>query len=63
MLEQSLNPHQYRVIMSSDLNVPNYDWVNGVPLPNSHYYNKMKRNSIQTATCFLGHDQRNGCRK
>jgi hypothetical protein len=45
--------------MLGHFNAPNYDWINGTPLPNSYYYIKMKRNSIHTATSFLGLDQRN----
>jgi hypothetical protein len=45
--------------MLGDINVPNYDWINGVPLPNSYYYNKMKGNSVHMATCFLRLNQRN----
>jgi hypothetical protein len=45
--------------MLGDFNVPNYDWINGAPVSNSYYYNKIKENSIHTPTCFLGLDQRN----
>jgi hypothetical protein len=58
-LEQNLNAHQYRVIMFRDFNVPNYNWTNGEPLPNSYYYNEIKVNSIHTTTCFLGLEQCN----
>jgi hypothetical protein len=44
--------------MFGNFNVPNCDWVNGAPLPDSYYYNKIQGNSIDTATCFLGLDQR-----
>jgi hypothetical protein len=40
--------------MLSDFNVPNYDWINGTPLPNCYYYNK-----IHMAICFRRLDQRN----
>jgi hypothetical protein len=40
-LEQHLNAHQYRSIMLGDFNARNNDWVNGAPLPNSYYYNKI----------------------
>jgi hypothetical protein len=33
--------------------------INGVPLPNSHYYNKIKENSIHASTCFFGLHQHN----
>jgi hypothetical protein len=42
--------------MLGDINAPNYDLINGRPLPNSYDYNKIKGNSIRTATCFLGPD-------
>jgi hypothetical protein len=29
---------QYRLIMLRDFNVLNYDWINGVPLPNFYDY-------------------------
>jgi endonuclease/exonuclease/phosphatase family metal-dependent hydrolase len=34
-LEQNLKTHQYPVIMLGDFNVPNYDRINGAPIPNS----------------------------
>jgi hypothetical protein len=33
--------------------------INGAPLRNSYYYNKIKGKSIHTAICFLGLDQYN----
>jgi hypothetical protein len=45
--------------MLGEFNLPNYDWINSTPLPNSYYYNKIKGNSIHTATCFLDLDPHN----
>jgi hypothetical protein len=45
--------------MLGDFNVFNDVWINGEPLPNSHYCNKIKGNLIHTAACFLGLDQSN----
>jgi exonuclease III len=53
-LEQNLKAHEYRVIMVGDFNIPNYDRINGAPLPDSRYYNTIKGNSIHTSTCFFG---------
>jgi hypothetical protein len=58
-LEQNLNAHQCRLIMLSNFNVLNDVWINGVPLPNSYYCNKIEGNAIHTATYFLCLDQRN----
>jgi hypothetical protein len=57
--EQNLNAYKYHVIMLGDFNIPNYGWINGVPHPNFYFFNKMKGNSIHTATRFLGPDQYN----
>jgi hypothetical protein len=53
-LERNLNAYQYRVIILGDFNTPHDEWINGTPLSNSYYYNKIKENLIQTATCLLG---------
>jgi hypothetical protein len=45
--------------MLGNFNVSNYDWINSVPFPYSYHYNKIKGNSVHTATCFLVLDQRN----
>jgi hypothetical protein len=60
-LERNLNAYQYRVIILSDFNTQNYDWINGAPFPNSYYNNKIKGNLIHTATCLLGLEQYNNC--
>jgi hypothetical protein len=53
-LEQNLNTHQYQVIMLGDFNVPNYNWTNSGPLPNSYYFDKIKGNSIHTISVLVG---------
>jgi hypothetical protein len=58
-LEQNLNARQHRVIMLDAFNAPNYDSINGAPLPNIYYCNKIKENSIHVAICFLGLEQLN----
>jgi hypothetical protein len=40
-----------------DYNVPNYNWSYGSPLPDAHYYSKMKGNLFLAAICFLGLNQ------
>jgi hypothetical protein len=42
LLEQNLNTHQYRVIILGEFNVRKYDWLNGTPLSDCYYYNKLK---------------------
>jgi hypothetical protein len=59
LLEQNLNAHQYRVIILSDFNVHNYNWLNGTPLSNCYFYNKTKGNFIYSTSCFLGLNQHN----
>jgi hypothetical protein len=52
-LEVNLNSHLYRVVMLGGFNVPNFDWLNGTSFSNSYYSNKIKGNSLYTASCFL----------
>jgi hypothetical protein len=59
LLEQNLNTHQYRVIVLGDFYVPKFDWLNGTPLSNCYYYNKVKGNLIYATSCFLGLNQHN----
>jgi hypothetical protein len=60
-LEVNLNSHLYRVVMLGYINTPNFDWLNGISLSNSYYYNKIKGNSLYTTSCFLGLNQHNNC--
>jgi hypothetical protein len=53
-LEQDVNTQQYQVILTQDFNVPNYNWFNGTPLPDTHNYSKIKGNLFHVTTCFLG---------
>lgn len=36
--------------MLGDFSVPTYDWINGTPLSDTYYYNKIKGNSITEHT-------------
>jgi hypothetical protein len=58
-LETKLDTQNFRVVLLGDFNVPGYDWVNGFPQANSHYYIKIRGGIIQNATCYLGLKQRN----
>jgi hypothetical protein len=40
-------------------NVPKYDCLNGTPLSNCYYYNKIKGNLIDATSCFLSLNQHN----
>jgi hypothetical protein len=42
-----------------DINVPNYDSINGTPLANPYEYSKIKGDSFHGATCSPGLDQHN----
>jgi hypothetical protein len=53
-LETELDTQHFRVVLLGDFNVPDYDWVNGFPQANSHYFNKIRGGIIQNATCYLG---------
>jgi hypothetical protein len=41
-LEIKLNPQIFRVVLLGDFNVPDYDWINGFPQANSHYYTEIR---------------------
>jgi hypothetical protein len=58
-LEIKLNPQNVRVVLLSDLNVPGFDWANGFPQANSHYYTKIRGDTVQSAACYLGLSQYN----
>jgi hypothetical protein len=53
-LENILNPHGFHIALLRDLNVPGYDWVNGFPQVNSHYYTKNRFDIICKAACYFG---------
>jgi hypothetical protein len=59
LLEQNSNTHQYLVIILDDFNVPKYGWLNGTPLSNCYYYDKIKGNLIYATSCFLDLNQPN----
>jgi hypothetical protein len=42
-----------------DFNVPGFDWANGFPQANSHYYTKIRGDVVHSATCYLGLSQYN----
>jgi hypothetical protein len=57
LLENKLDTNNFRVILLGDFNAPGFNWGRGLPLPNSHYYSKLKGDAIYTSTCFLGFRQ------
>jgi hypothetical protein len=58
-LENSLDTLNYWVLLLGDFNVPGFDWNNGSPSPNSHFYTKLKGDVIHSAICYLGLNQHN----
>jgi hypothetical protein len=58
ILENILETLNYRVFLG-DFNVSGFDWNCILPSPNCHFYTKLKRESIHSATCFLGLSQHN----
>jgi hypothetical protein len=50
---------QFLCILLDDFNVPGYDWGNGFPQANSHYYIKITGHLIHSAACYLGLSQYN----
>jgi hypothetical protein len=58
-LENSLDALNYRVLLLGDFNVPGFDWNNGSPSPNCHFYTKLKGDAIHSAICYLGLNQQN----
>jgi hypothetical protein len=50
---------KYRVILTGAFNVPNYNWFNDTPLPDTLYYSKIKGNLFHATTCFLCLNQHN----
>jgi hypothetical protein len=42
-----------------DFNVPGFDWANGFPQANSHYYTKIRGDVVHSAACYLGLSQYN----
>jgi hypothetical protein len=53
-METNLNPQKFHVVLLDDFNVLGYDWVNGFPQANSHYYTKLRGDVIHSTTCYLG---------
>jgi hypothetical protein len=58
-LEIKLNPQNVRVVLLGDFNIPGFDWANGFPQANSHYYTKIRGDVVYRAACFLGLSQHN----
>jgi hypothetical protein len=58
-VETNLNPQKFHVVLLGDFNVLGYDWVNGFPQANSHYYTKLRGDVIHSTTCYLGLSQCN----
>jgi hypothetical protein len=56
-LEITLNPQNFRVVLLGDFNVPGFDWANGFPQANSHYYTKIRGDVVHSAACYLGLSQ------
>jgi hypothetical protein len=48
-LENSLDTLNYQVVLLGDFNFPGYDWNNGSPSPNCHFYTKLK----EVATAYF----------
>jgi hypothetical protein len=57
--EIKFNPQNFRVILLGDFNVPGFDWANGFPQANSHYYTKIRGDVVHSAACYLGISQYN----
>jgi hypothetical protein len=53
-LEITLDTNNTRIILLGDFNAPGSNWERGTPLPNCHYYSKLKGDAIYTSTCLLG---------
>jgi hypothetical protein len=53
-LENTLDTKHFRVILLGDFNAPGFNWGLGSPLPNYHYYSKIKGDDIYTSACLLG---------
>jgi hypothetical protein len=47
------------VILLGDFNIPGFDWYNGLPSTNCHYYSKLIGEVIYSSICFLGLSQYN----
>jgi hypothetical protein len=58
-LKVKLNPQNFRVVLLGDFNVPGFNWTNGFPQANSHYYTKTRGEVVHSAACFLGLSQHN----
>jgi hypothetical protein len=54
LLENMRDINNFSVILLGDFNAPGFNWGRGLPLPNSHYYSKLKGDAIYTSTFFLG---------
>ncbi|PNF31813.1 hypothetical protein B7P43_G09329, partial [Cryptotermes secundus] len=54
LLENKLDTNCFRVVLLGDFNVPGFNWIRGSPLPNCHYYAKLKGDAIYTSACLLG---------
>jgi hypothetical protein len=59
-LENKLDTKNYRVILMGDFNTPGFDWECGLPVPNYHYYPKLRGDAIYTFMCLLGHSLLSG---
>jgi hypothetical protein len=58
-LEIKLNPQNFHVVLLGDFNVPGFDWANGFPQANLHYYTKIRADVVHSAACYLGLSQYN----
>jgi hypothetical protein len=52
-LEIKLNPQNCLVVLLGDFNFPGFDWANGFPQANSHYYNKIRGDVVHSAAGYL----------
>jgi hypothetical protein len=58
-LNIKLNPQNFRVVLLGDFNVSGFDWANGFPQLDSHYYTKIGGDVFHSAACYLGLSQHN----
>jgi hypothetical protein len=53
-LENCLHTNNFCVILLGDFIAPGFNWESGTPLPECHYYSKLKGDAKYTSKCFLG---------
>jgi hypothetical protein len=58
-LEIKFNPQNSHVVLLGDFNDPGFDWANGFPQANSHYYTNIGGDVVHSAASYLGLSQYN----